>query len=329
MISTPQLADAPRFDVSVYVPALNEEGNIAEIADKINTGCELARVSFEIIFVDDGSTDDTLEIMRSIASQFPNVKVLHHRTPKGITETMITAFPHVRGDVAIWIPADLESDPMEDIPLLLEKMKTDDLDVVCGWRQGRKDGKNLASWIYNKISSKLFDVQAHDMNWIKAFKRECLYDLHLRSDWHRFLVMIWAEQGFKIGEVPTKWHTRKKGRSKFGIWRIPISFFDVLALRFLLTFSRKPLLFFGGIGSLFAGGGFGILAYLAYLYFVTTSGAQRRPIFLFALVMIIIGFLLLCVGFMAELMCSGSPARPIIDRIDSERRPIQQDDSAQ
>ncbi|MBN1478610.1 glycosyltransferase family 2 protein [Candidatus Sumerlaeota bacterium] len=300
---------APDPEISVYVPALNEEGTIAELAERIATGCSAVDATFEIVFVDDGSTDSTLQRMRDVAAQWPDqVQILHHRTPLGLTETMIDAFRCVRGDVIIWIPADLESDPGEDIPRLIGKMRGDDLDVVCGWRQGRADGKSLFSWIYNAVSRRLFSVSAHDMNWIKAFRRECLRDLELRSDWHRFLVMIWAERGFKIGEVPTTWHPRRSGRSKFGLWRIPVSFFDVLALRFLLTFSRKPLLFFGGAGLTFGALGSVIIGYLTILYFTTNT--QRRPLFYFGLTLIVVAFLLLCVGFLAELIVKGERAEP-------------------
>jgi len=122
-------------------------------------------------------------------------------------------------------------------------------DVVAGWRQGRRERKVMASGIYNLVSRLLFDVQAHDMNWIKGFRREVVESLPpLRSDWHRFLLHIAAHQGYRIGEVRTNWYPRRSGRSKYGLGRIPISLLDVLVIRFLLTFSSAPMRFFGGLG---------------------------------------------------------------------------------
>jgi glycosyltransferase involved in cell wall biosynthesis len=299
---------APTPEVSVFVPALDEEENIAPLVEKIVAGCADAGVSFELIFVDDGSSDRTLDRMRDASSCVEQLQILHHRRPLGLTEAMLSGFRRVRGDIIIFLPADLESDPHEDIPKLLGKMRDDELDVVCGWRCERGDGKVFASRIYNSVSSRLFPVKVHDMNWIKAFKRECLDDLQLRSDWHRFLVMMWAEQGFRIGEVQTTWHPRQAGRSKFGLARIFISFFDVLSLRFLLTFSRKPLLFFGSAGILIDLIGGGLFGYLVWLYLAT--GTQRRPLFFFASTLLIVGFLLICVGFLAELIVKRESAAP-------------------
>jgi glycosyltransferase involved in cell wall biosynthesis len=304
----PPMVGAPTPEVSIFVPALDEQENIATLVEKIAAGCAQAAVSFEIVFVDDGSSDRTLDRMREASAHVEQMQILHHRRPLGLTQAMLSGFRHVRGDIIVFLPADLESDPQEDIPKLLGKMRDDELDVVCGWRLDRNDGKVFTSRIYNSVSSRLFPVEAHDMNWIKAFKRECLDDLQLRSDWHRFLVMIWAEQGFRIGEVQTTWHPRRAGRSKFGPARIIISFFDVLSLRFLLTFSRKPLLFFGSAGILIDLLGGSLIGYLAWLYLAT--GTQRRPLFFFAIGLLIIGFLLVCVGFLAELSVKPESAEP-------------------
>jgi hypothetical protein len=162
----------------------------------------------------------------------------------------------------------------------------------------------LASSIYNTVSRKVFNLDAHDMNWIKAFRREVIQNLHLRSDWHRFILHLAAEKGYKIGEVPVNFYPRQKGKSKFGFWRIPVSFLDVLVVKFLLTFSRKPMLFFGGLGSAMIVVAFGIWSYLAYLYF--TLGAQRRPLFIFAGVLLGAGVLLFIGGFLAELMVTNA-----------------------
>lgn len=287
--------------VSVFIPAHNEAGNITPLLDKI--ACTFAdhNLDGEVVLVDDGSTDGTAAEAAAGATRYPWLRVFTHRRRLGLTEAMKTGFRQVRGDVVVFLPADLESDPEEDVPKLLDKL-AEGYDVVAGWRQGRREGKVVASTIYNFVSRRLFNVQAHDMNWIKAFRREVIDDLPLRSDWHRFILMIAADKGYKIAEVPTSYYPRQTGRSKYGFWRLPVSFLDVLVVKFLLTFSQKPMLFFGAIGSLFALTGLGIGLWLVYIWLATHT--QQRPILLLAFVLILAGLLLFLVGFPAELVVS-------------------------
>lgn len=289
--------------VSVFIPARNEEGNIAPLLEKIARAFEQRHLAGEVVMVDDGSTDATWSEMNAAAERYPFLRLYRHRKSFGLTEALRTGFRHVRGDVILFLPADLESDPEEDIPKLLDKLN-EGYDVVAGWRQGRQDGKVLASTVYNAVSRRLFNVDAHDMNWIKAFRREVIDDLHLRSDWHRFILMIAADRGYKIGEVPVNFYPRTKGQTKFGIGRIPISFLDVLVVKFLMTFSGKPMLFFGGMGSALILAALVIWTYLTLLYLRTPGNMQQRPLFTFAGVLFLAGILLFISGFIAELIVS-------------------------
>jgi glycosyltransferase involved in cell wall biosynthesis len=212
---------------------------------------------------------------------------------------MRTGFRQCQGDVVVFLPADLESDPAEDIPKLLAKMN-EGYDVVAGWRHGRRDGKVFASAIANIVSRRLFGLQVHDLNWIKAFRRDVVENIRLRSDWHRFILILAAAQGYKIGEVQVNFYPRKKGKSHYGLGRLPISFLDVIVLRFLLTFSRKPMLFFGGIGLALAVVSLTTFAVLAIMYIVSLG--QRRPVFDFAGILLLVGVLFFVVGFLAELI---------------------------
>lgn len=300
--SPPLLAPTHPY-LSVFIPARNEAGNIAPLMEKIARAFRDNALDAEVIFVDDGSTDTTWQEALAAAAQYPFLRLFRHRRSFGLTEAMRTGFRHARGETVIFLPADLESDPEEDIPKLLAKLN-EGYDVVAGWRQGRSDGKVFASRIYNAVSRALFDVQAHDMNWIKAFRREALDGLHLRSDWHRFILHIASENGYKIGEVPVNFYPRQKGKSNFGIARIPISFLDVLVVKFLLTFSRKPMLFFGGLGGLTILTALAIWLYLTILYFNTPGNMQQRPLFTFAGFILVAGILLFIGGFLAELVVS-------------------------
>jgi glycosyltransferase involved in cell wall biosynthesis len=288
-------------NVSVFIPAHNEAGNITPLMESVARAFAEHQIDGEVILVDDGSTDGTRDEALACAQRFLWLSVISHRKNQGLTAAMRTGFRHCRGDVIVFLPADMESHPDEDIPKLLAKM-AEGYDVVAGWRQGRRDRKTAASGVYNAISRRLFNVAAHDMNWIKAFRREVVEGMHLRSDWHRFILMIAASQGYRIGEVKVNFYPRRVGRSNFGFWRIPVSFLDVLVVKFLLVFSRKPMLFFGSLGLVAVGGGLLTLVYLLGLWVLQQT--QQRPVFTFAIFLVVAGLLLVLVGFLAELIVS-------------------------
>jgi len=285
--------------ISVFAPAYNEAGNIPLLLEKLDRTLQALSVPAEVVIVDDGSTDGRGDLLTEAPARYAWLRVIRHRRNLGLTEAMRSGFESVRGDTVVFLPADLEADPEVDVPALLGKLE-EGYDVVAGWRQGRKDGKVPASRIYNWVSARLFGVHAHDMNWIKAFRREVLDDLQLRSDWHRFILVIAAAHGYRVGEVKTSYQPRQHGRSKFGIGRIPRSFLDVLVVKFLLTFSRKPMLFFGGLGLACEAVGGLIGAFLVVLYLLEQT--QGRPLFNLSLVLVVAGLLLFLVGFLAELI---------------------------
>lgn len=307
--------------VSVLAPAHNEVGNIAELVARVDRAFAargLAAGAGELVLIDDGSTDGTGPLADELCGAYPCLRVIHHRRNLGLTAALRTGFRAVRGELILFLPADLESDPETDIPLLLDKL-AEGYDVVAGWRQGRKEGKVFASGIYNLVSRVLFGLRLHDMNWIKGFRRDVIETLPpLRSDWHRFLLHIAAHQGYCIGEVPTPWHKRRSGRSKFGFSRIPISLLDVLVVWFLLTFSRAPMRFFGGVGLASLLGSGLIFAYLLWLWLAHAT--QRRPIFLLAVGLAIAGLILFLIGFIAELVVSQGEQVAELERMMQARR---------
>ena len=287
--------------ITIVVPARNEEATVGEVIARSYTAfAELGRVG-EVLVVNDGSTDGTAAVLASAAAQYPTLRVFTHRRSQGMTAGLQRMFAASQGEIIILIPADMESDPLVDIPALVRHMESHDLDVVTGWRQGRQDRKVLASGIYNFVMQRMANVPVHDGNWIKAMRREVVVSFPpLRSDWHRFLLMFAVHHGFRVGEVKTFYKPRPAGSSKFGWERIPISFLDVLVVKFLLTFSQAPMRFFGGLG--LAGLAVSLLTflYLTGLYFFTDT--QQRPVFLAAGILAVISVLLLLVGFVAELI---------------------------
>ncbi len=305
--------------LSVLIPAHNEADNVYELVTHTAQAFAQLGVAGEMVLVDDGSTDGTAERASELQTEYPWLRLIRHRRNRGLTAALRSGFRTAQGEYILFLPADLESDPAEDVPKLYHKL-LEGYDVVSGWRQGRDDGKQFASGIYNAVSRRLFSVRVHDANWIKGFRREVIAELPpLRSDWHRFLVHIAADQGFRVGETPTNWYPRKAGRSHFGFSRIPISLLDVVVIRFLLTFSLRPMRFFGGLGlAAFAVSGLTTF-FLAYLWFFQEQ-TQKRPVFWAALFLALAGLLLFLVGFLAELIVAqGDRLSELEERLEGER----------
>ncbi len=305
--------------LSVLIPAHNEADNVYELVTHTAQAFAQLGVAGEMVLVDDGSTDGTAERASELQTEYPWLRLIRHRRNRGLTAALRSGFRTAQGEYILFLPADLESDPAEDVPKLYHKL-LEGYDVVSGWRQGRDDGKQFASGIYNAVSRRLFSVRVHDANWIKGFRREVVAELPpLRSDWHRFLLHIAADQGFRVGETPTNWYPRKAGRSHFGFSRIPISLLDVVVIRFLLTFSLRPMRFFGGLGlAAFAVSGLTTF-FLAYLWFFQEQ-TQKRPVFWAALFLALAGLLLFLVGFLAELIVAqGDRLSELEERLEGER----------
>ncbi|HRZ79453.1 MAG TPA: glycosyltransferase family 2 protein [bacterium] len=290
--------------VSVFIPFCNEENNLSELIERVQKGGIDAGVDLELILVDDGSRDNSYKVAEEYARTGNWIKIFRHQRNKGLTEAMITGFKECTGEIIIFLPADLESYPDEDIPALLKGF-TPDVDIVCGNRLRRREFKVFLSKIYNEISNFLFGIDLHDMNWIKAFRRECLKDLELRSDWHRFFVQILHQKGYKAVEVPVKWYKRKSGKSHFGLKRIPISFFDSIAVKFVLTFTKAPMRIFGAMGFIQIFIALIIVSWMLYSQFVLGQSAFRvRPLLYFSVALFLSGLIFVFMGFIAELVVS-------------------------
>lgn len=289
--------------ISVVVPARNEEKTIAQVVERSFAAIAQLETRGEVLVVDDGSTDGTGAVLDELQNRYPLLRVISLRRSQGMTAALQRMFSSSRGEIVILIPADMESDPLQDIPALVNDMVARDLDVVAGWRQGRKDNKVLASSIYNWVMQRMGNVAVHDGNWIKAMRREVVESFPpLRSDWHRFLLLFAVHNGYTLGEVPTHYQPRPAGASKFGWERIPKSFLDILVIRFLLTFSQAPMRFFGGLG--LAGLLISAATYLYLILLYLLAQTQQRPIFWAAGILAVISVVLFLVGFLAELIVS-------------------------
>jgi glycosyltransferase involved in cell wall biosynthesis len=213
--------------VTVVIPCLNEEGNLERLFILIEQAFQQLGFTLPVLLVDDGSTDNSPQILAQLCERYSFLEVIHHSTKQGVTGVWKTALAHVKTDWVLWGQADLESDPETDIPLLLQAC-VDGVDAVAGWRQDRGDKKIWASGFANSACRLVFGLKIHDMNWIKIVRRDLLAQLPVETITHRYLLAVLAGQEYKIAEVPTLWHPRHSGSSKFGKGRLVSSGLDFL-----------------------------------------------------------------------------------------------------
>lgn len=290
--------------ISVVIPAYNEEENIPILYEKLKRVLENLGEDYEIIFVDDGSTDRTYEVLKEIAQRDKKVKVIRFRRNFGQTAALYAGFEHAKGDVIITMDADLQNDP-EDIPRLLEKMK-EGYDIVSGWRKERKDpflSRKLPSMIANWIISKVTGVYLHDYGCtLKAYKAEVAKSFRLYGDMHRFLPALAKRFGAKITELPVKHHPRLYGKSKYGIGRTIRVILDIFLVKFLNEYITKPLYVFGGLGLILFGIGFLIGLYLTVLKVFFGQDIGTRPLLILGVLLVLSGVQLISTGIIAELI---------------------------
>ncbi|MCD6447578.1 MAG: glycosyltransferase family 2 protein [Thermoplasmata archaeon] len=286
--------------ISVIVPVYNEKENIEALYKKL---IKVLKKEDEIIFVDDGSTDGSYEVIKKIHERDGRVKCIKFARNFGKTAALMAGFEIAKGDAVVTIDGDLQNDP-DDIPKLLEKLK--EYDVVNGWRYDRKDpffSKKLPSIISNKISRWLTGLKIHDFNCgLKAYKKECIKDLEIYGEMHRYIPAILSWKGYSVGEVKVKHHPRKFGKSKYGVARLIRGMFDLINFKFWAGYSTRPLHFFGGIGLIMFGVGFLIDLYLVLLKFLYGETLSNRPLLFLGMLLIIVGFQIFMTGFLAEIM---------------------------
>jgi len=282
--------------VSTIVPALNEEGNIDEFCRLYADMLKTAPFEGELVFVDDGSTDGTVEKIRQAVQQYSFIKYASHQRNRGLTAALETGFSIASGEIFVFYPADLQYLP-EDIPVLVKPV-AEGADLCAGWKQG-KYKKRLVSNVYNWVSRRIFNLKVHDLNSVKAFRREVVENIFLRRDWHRYLVVLAADEGYRVEEVKIPLYDRQWGKSKFGgIGRVMVGLLDMLAVKFQITFLRKPLLFFGLVGSLCFLAGLLVGLVAIYLRFVVGEG--YRPLLYLVILLMGVGMGLFMMGFVAE-----------------------------
>jgi glycosyltransferase involved in cell wall biosynthesis len=292
------VAPSTKVDVSVLVPAKDEAANLPLFLEQAAAAFRTADATFEVIVVDDGSTDDTWAVLGALVDQYPFVRRIRHRRQRGIADALRTGYLQARGDVLVFYPADLQYKP-EDIPRLVAPILAGESDMVTGYKQGKYE-KAFVSRVYNRLSRLLFEIPVRDLNSVKAYRREIMEQLPVRPDWHRYMIVIAAAQGFTVTEIPVPLYPRHAGRSKFGKSRIVVGTLDMLSVWFELRFGRKPLMLFGTLGSLLflLGVLTGVVALL--MRFVIPPYQGFRPLLNLIEVCLILGFLSFATGLLGE-----------------------------
>lgn len=288
--------DPASVEVTVVLPAHNEEGNVLPLMDQFGELARKARFSIEVVLVDDGSTDQTLP--RAVEAQekhrFLRIIALPHR--RGLTEALRAGFSVARGQVIVFYPADRQFHPA-DIPRMVEKVRSG-YDLVTGRKIGFYNKKFVSSF-YNRLSRWLFpSIKVSDLNSVKAFRRELVDVFDYRHDWHRFWVAIVAEAGYRIGEVDVTLYQRGAGRSKFGFWRIPGGVLDLVAVKFQYHTMKRPLWYFGMTGIMLLGASFLLGGVAIYQRFV--EGHGYRPLVYLIMSLGMAGVVFFAIGFLAE-----------------------------
>lgn len=283
--------------VSVLVPAKDEAENLPEFMRQAAETFAAYPGLYEVVVVDDGSVDETPAVLARLEREYPFLRTVRHRTRRGIADALRTGYMHARGEVLVFYPADLQFRPA-DIPKLVTPVLDGTYDIMTGRKEGEYE-KAFVSGIYNRLSRSLFDVPVRDLNSVKAYRREIMATVPARPDWHRYMVVVAASNGYSVGEVPIPLYPRNAGKSKFGLSRIPVGVLDMLAVWFELRFARKPLLLFGMLGAfLFI---VGVITGIAAVLYRVIAGVGFRPLLTLVQVCLLLGSVFFATGLLAEL----------------------------
>ena len=293
------------MDVSVVIPIHNEEPNLEALYRELTEAFSGWGRSYEIIFVDDGSTDKSFAILERLQLADTRLRVIRFRRNFGQTAAFSAGFAHARGRMIVTSDGDLQNDP-RDIPALAKKLEDETLDIVCGWRRNRKDAfvsRLVPSFFANGLISWATGVKLHDYGCsLKVFRAEVVKPIRLYGEMHRFIPAIASEQGVAIGEAVVNHRPRLHGRSKYGISRTIRVVLDLLTVKFLLSYSTRPLQIFGLVGLAMSIPGVLIMAYLTFIKFGMGQPIANRPLLMFGILLVFTGVQLLTLGLMAELL---------------------------
>ncbi|MGH7726493.1 MAG: glycosyltransferase family 2 protein [Candidatus Eiseniibacteriota bacterium] len=307
-VSARPSALAPLPDLTAVIPVYDEAQSLPELYNRLRAAAGAAGLTYEFLFVDDGSTDDTPLILTRLAQEDPHVRVISFRRNFGKSAALAVAFEHARGRYVLTIDGDLQDDPAE-LPRLVEALESNGLDLVSGWKQVRHDPwtKTVPSRLFNAVTGAFAGIRLHDFNCgLKLYRREVVESIEVYGEFHRFLPALAHWRGFRVGEIPVTHHARRYGKSKFGASRFINGFLDLLAAMFLSRNSLKPLHVFGRMALATGGLGLVISLYFAIVW-LTGEPVRVRPLLVLGLVLLVVGIQFVLMGLLGEMIAAGRP----------------------
>ncbi len=301
------------IDISVVVPLLNEEESLPELHDWIVKVMQANDFTYELLFIDDGSRDNSWSVIRRLSSKNPNVKGLKFRRNYGKAAALNVGFRYARGEVTITMDADLQDSP-DEIPALYKMIKEEGFDLVSGWKKKRYDpiSKTFPTKLFNKVTRMVSGIKLHDFNCgLKAYSYQLVKSIEVFGEMHRYIPVLAKRAGFEnIGEKVVQHRKRKHGQTKYGMGRFFKGFLDLLTISFMTRFGQRPMHLFGLLGTLLFLAGFVIAGHLAYGKFILMEYRMtERPLFYFGLLAMILGTQLFLAGFLGELISRNAPDR--------------------
>jgi glycosyltransferase involved in cell wall biosynthesis len=303
----PDQIEARPAELSVVVPILNEREGLPELVSEIERACDSLGLAWEVIFVDDGSTDGSADLLEDLTADHDAIRVVRLRRNFGKSAALTAGFEHSSGEIVVTLDGDGQDDPAE-IPELVRKLD-EGYQLVSGWKRERHDpaGRRWASRLFNGVTARLSGVDLHDFNCgLKAYEGECARSLQIYGELHRYIPVLAVQRGWRVTELPVNHRKRRHGRSKFGFERYARGPFDLLTVLFIGRYQYRPLHLFGGLGSMLILAGLVISAYLAVLRF-SGEAIGDRPLLLLGALLIVVGIQLLTFGLLGQMFVAMRP----------------------
>lgn len=307
---TPKRSAKPRkespddqIDLTVVIPLYNEAESLPELSDQLKEVLDQSGLRYELLFVDDGSTDNSFKVLQSIHEQDLRVKVIRFRRNFGKSAALSAGFQAANGNIVVTMDADLQDDPSE-IPRLIEKLR-DGYDLISGWKKKRHDpiSKTIPSRFFNFVTSTVTGIKLHDFNCgLKAYRKELVKELKIYGELHRYIPVLAHWAGYRVGEITVRHRPRKYGKTKFGIGRFWRGFLDLLTILFTTRYIRRPLHLFGVWGLISFLIGLAIEIHLSIEWLQGKTALSNRPLFLVGILLIIVGIQFVSIGLLGEMI---------------------------
>jgi len=293
-----------QMDVTILIPLYNETESLRELYEAVQAGMSPLNASWEILFVNDGSTDSSMDVLRELYDEHENVSVIAFGRNLGKSAAMAVGFREAMGEMVVTMDADLQDDPAE-IPRMLELLD-EGFDLVSGWKKKREDplSKRLPSKLFNWATGLVSGVHLHDMNCgLKVYRREVVKTIKVYGELHRYTPVLAYFAGFSVTEIQVRHHARRFGQSKFGAERFLKGFFDLLTVLFLRRYITRPLHLFGTVGTALFTGGFGIGIYLTIIK-IMGGAIGRRPLLTLGILLMVLGVQIISFGLLGEMLAN-------------------------